>query len=416
MTTNAPIPQTTWALLERGVVMPAPETVYVDDSIVPERIAPGVVLHSGVRLTGDSTSIGPNTVIGKEGGAVLDSCRLGHGVSFKGGYARKCILLDGAEMGDGAHLRPGTLLEEQAVGAHTVGFKQTILLSFVTTGSLINFCDCLMAGGTSRKNHSEVGSSYIHFNFTAHGDKATPSLIGDVPRGVLLDQPPIFLGGQGGLVGPARIEYGVVIAAGVVQRKDALERGCLYAGPSSPAVRKPVPYPLGRYGPINRMVSNNLIYYGNIQALQVWYRNARGHIMRRDPFREACRIGAVQELDTVLKERLKRLQDLAGKMPASIEALKAENEGDSVEPLRRQQERFVSLWPRIRDKLKQPVPEETGAEPRGRFMAEWEKTDADTHVDAVRGLSRDAKNAATAWLQAIVDRVAGAFSETKDGG
>lgn len=405
MTMPHPISDTTRALLERGVVMPVPEMVYVDDSIVPERIAPGVVLHPGTRLTGDTTSIGPNTVIGKEGGAVLDSCQFGHGAAFKGGYARGCVFLDGAEMGSAAHLRPGTVLEEQAGGAHAVGFKQTILLSFVTTGSLINFCDCLMAGGTSRKNHSEVGSSYIHFNFTPHGDKATPSLIGDVPRGVLLDQAPIFLGGQGGLVGPARIEYGAVIAAGVIQRKDALEPGCLYAGPSVPAARKPVPYSLERYGAINRMVRNNLIYYGNIQALQVWYRHTRVQFMRRDPFQEACRIGVIQELDTVLKERMKRLQELAGKMPASIEALKAEKDADSAAPLIRQQERFVLEWPGLRDMLKKPVPEETGAEARDRFMAEWENPDADTHVDAVRALTPDARSAATAWLQAIVDRV-----------
>lgn len=53
-----------------------------------------------------------------------------------------------------------------------------------------------MAGGTSRKDHSEVGSSYIHFNYTPDGDKTTPSLICDVPRGVMLNQPPIFLGRQ----------------------------------------------------------------------------------------------------------------------------------------------------------------------------------------------------------------------------
>jgi len=30
-------------------------------------------------------------------------------------------------------------------------------------------------------------------------------LFGDVPRGVMLNQPPIFLGGQGGAVGPIRV-------------------------------------------------------------------------------------------------------------------------------------------------------------------------------------------------------------------
>ena len=38
------------------------------------------------------------------------------------------------------------------------------------------------------REHTEVGSRFIHFNFTPRGqsgDKATPSLIGDVARGVL---------------------------------------------------------------------------------------------------------------------------------------------------------------------------------------------------------------------------------------
>ncbi len=116
-------------------------------------------------------------------------------------------------MASGAQVREGCILEEEANASHTVGLKQTILFPFVTLGSLINFCDCFMAGGTSRKNHSEVGSSYIHFNYTPNQDKATASLIGDVPKGVMINQAPIFLGGQGGLVGPSRIGYGTVIAA-----------------------------------------------------------------------------------------------------------------------------------------------------------------------------------------------------------
>ena len=37
-------------------------------------------------------------------------------------------------MGSAAHIRPGTLLEEEAGGAHAVGLKQTIFLPFVTAG------------------------------------------------------------------------------------------------------------------------------------------------------------------------------------------------------------------------------------------------------------------------------------------
>ena len=77
---------------------------------------------------------------------------------FASGFAHGAVLLDGASLGANAHARPGTLLEERASTAHTVGLKHTLLLSFVTLGSLINFCDCLMAGGRSRRDHSEVGS------------------------------------------------------------------------------------------------------------------------------------------------------------------------------------------------------------------------------------------------------------------
>ena len=141
------------------------------------------------------------------------------------------VLLEGASLGSGAHVRDACRLEELSGGAHTVGLKQTVLLPFVTLGSLINFCDCLMSGGTSRSDHSEVGSSYIHFNFTPDGDKATPSLFGDVSHGVLLDQPPVFLGGQGGTVGPVTVGFGSVIAAGSVLRSDVAAGKLVVVGP-----------------------------------------------------------------------------------------------------------------------------------------------------------------------------------------
>ena len=239
-------------LLKRGVVIPCPHSVEVDDSLNPERIAPGVILHTGCRITGSKTSIGPGSELGKEAPVVIEDCQLGHRVELKGGYFSGATLLNGANMGSAAHVRPGTLLEEEAGGAHAVGFKQTIFLSFVTAGSLINFCDALMAGGTSRKNHSEIGSSYIHFNFTPHQDKATPSLIGDVPRGVFLDQSPVFLGGQGGLVGPTRIAYGTVIPAGTICRQDILEGKKLYGAPD--ASKESRVFAVGIYRGINRIV------------------------------------------------------------------------------------------------------------------------------------------------------------------
>jgi UDP-N-acetylglucosamine/UDP-N-acetylgalactosamine diphosphorylase len=387
--------------IDRGVILPCPESVEIDDSVSPENIAAGVVIHSGSRIRGNQTSIGPGCVIGAEAPATIDNCQLGRGVSLKGGTFTSATFLDKSEMGSGAHVRAGTLLEEEAGAAHTVGFKQTILFPFVTAGSLINFCDCLMAGGTSRKNHSEIGSSYIHFNFTPRQDKATASLLGDVPRGVMLDQPPIFLGGQGGLVGPARIAYGTIIAAGSICRKDILVEKQLYA-PPPPAGGGFLDFDQAQYGSIRRIVLNNLIYIGNLRALEAWYRQVRKKYVTRDPFGAACWNGALERIESGILERIKQLRKLAEKMPQSLE--KTEARADTSSDHRRQQQAFLKQWPELEEKLRQETPENTGAKDRDAFLAEWEGMDRGiSYLEAVARIRPGARAAGSRWLQSVVD-------------
>ncbi|MDD3276487.1 MAG: hypothetical protein PHP93_05500 [Kiritimatiellales bacterium] len=341
-------------------------------------ISRDALIHPGCRISG--SSIGPGGVIGSEGPVVLENCQLGRGVKLKGGFFSGAVFLDGANMASGAHVRAGTILEEEAGGAHTVGLKQTVLLPFVTLGSLINFCDILMAGGTSRKNHSEVGSSYIHFNFTPNQDKATASLVGDVPRGVLLNQTPVFLGGQGGLVGPARIAYGSVVAAGGICRQDLLEENRLHV-PAAPA-EKTVAFEPGVYGHIDRIVKNNLIYIGNIRALKAWYQNVRV-LFIRDEYDQACFDGALANLDLILNERFQRLEQFAAKAcPA----------GSGV-PM------FGKRWPEFSNHWKTPLDTVASAS----LMSEIEKADKTNYIAAIQNLSTGARAGATAWLQSIVD-------------
>ncbi len=388
-------------LMERGVIIPCPASVEIDESILPERIAPGVVIHSGCRILGSRTSIGPECKIGAEGPATVENCQLGREVFLGGGYFSEATFLDRAGMGSGAHVRAGTLLEEEASGAHTVGFKQTVLLPFVTSGSLINFCDCLMAGGTSRKNHSEVGSSYIHFNFTPRQDKATASLIGDVPRGVMLNQPPIFLGGQGGLVGPVRIAYGTIIPAGVICRKDIHQENQIYI--SSPAAsNESQKNAQNLYRSIHRIVTNNIIYIGNLHALKAWYLFARKRFMSGDIYAQACWDGAIGRLDAGIAERVRRLRELAEKMPRSLEI--ARSQGNLPDALLLEQEELVQLWPEMEPHLQNDPPECTKAEERDIFLKEWNGINSKTsYLDAVAQLSTEARTSGSAWLQGIVD-------------
>ena len=361
-------------------------------------ISDEAIIHPGCRILGDSTSIGPGCEIGAEGPVTIENCQLGRNVSLKSGYFSGAVFLDGSSMAAGAHVRSGTLLEEEANGAHTVGLKQTVLLPFVTLGSLINFCDVLMAGGTDRKNHGEVGSSYIHFNFTPHQDKATASLLGDVPRGVLMNQNPIFLGGQGGLVGPSRIAYGSVIAAGGVCRADVLAENQLHV----PATPQPVTcdYDQTAYKRVDRIVKNCLIYAGNIKALKAWYESAR-ILFVRDAFDQAVFDGALRNLNLILAERIQRLEQLAGNVSASMGVGAA---GDAAIATQKQ---FIEGWDSMREVLSAPVAADV---PTG-LLTELKKEIPAGYLAAVRGLSAETRAATTDWLQSIVDDAANGWVE-----
>lgn len=379
-------------LQARGVTFLAPETTYVAPDVKPERIAPDVTVHPGCRLSGADLSIGPGCVLGAEAPATVADCQLGAKVHVAGGFFERATFLDGFKAGSGAHVRPGCLFEEESSIAHTVGVKQTVFLPWVTAGSLINFCDCLMAGGTSRKNHSEIGSSYIHFNFTPHQDKATASLIGDVPRGVLLNQPAIFLGGQGGLVGPCVIAYGTVIPAGQIWRGDVTEPGHLVA---KVAFRSTInmPYDPRQYHGIRRVLRNNLIYIGNILALDLWYRVVRAPFMLGDPYQAACHAGARCRLAEILDERLSRLDELAKKVAQSLSL-------DLPNPAAAEHGAFVAGWPELKAALTAILSARetvTVPEPVRLLVDRLPKAD---YLRAIQSLTLADAQTLTAWLAA----------------
>ncbi len=297
-------------LVEKGVIALNPLSLDIGDDVDVSRISgDGVTLYPGCRIYGAKTVVSAGCTLGAEGPVTLEDCRLGPEVELKGGSFKQAVFLEKASMGPGAQVREGCLLEEEAGGAHSVGLKQTVLLPFVTLGSLINLCDCLMAGGTSRKDHSEVGSSYIHFNYTPDGGKATPSLFGDVPRGVMLDRPPIFLGGQGGVVGPVRVAYGTVVAAGSILRRDVLDEGRLVVTAAPPGLerdRSP-----GAFADLRRVVRNNVVYLANLAALEAWYVETRQPFFARQDMGALVYEGALEMLSSAKRERTYRLKTLA---------------------------------------------------------------------------------------------------------
>jgi len=395
-------------LLAKGVRMPNPFSVDVGEEVDPERISTnGVVFYTGTKISGAKTLISSGAKLGCEAPVAVADCRLGREVELKGGFFKSSVFLDQANMGSGAQVREGCLLEEEANGSHAVGLKQTILFPFVTLGSLINFCDAFLAGGTSRKDHSEVGSSYIHFNYTPNQDKATASLLGDVPRGVMLREPPIFLGGQGGLVGPARIGFGTVIAAGSVWRGDCPEGGKLLRGEGQPASAKA--FHPGLYGDIRSRVTNNILYLANLSALRQWYIHVRFSFPGDPEMGEALWKGALSTLEAALAERLARFKALAEKMGKSLELGERFLPGKTRGDILRQQREFRERWPELEACLTDRQEEAAGREERDGFLAKLSpvrEAQGSDYIRVIRSLDRGVASLGTLWLQRVVAAVA----------
>ncbi|MEA3386142.1 MAG: UDP-N-acetylglucosamine pyrophosphorylase [Thermodesulfobacteriota bacterium] len=330
----------------------------------------------------------------------IDNCQLGPKVELKGGFFKKSIFLEKANMGLGAHIREGCILEEEANCAHCVGLKQTILFPFVTLGSLINFCDCLMAGGTSSKNHSEVGSSYIHFNFTPDGDKTTASLIGDVPRGVMLDQPLIFLGGQGGMVGPLQMGYGNVVAAGSVLREDVPRENQFIISKKHPG--KIIDLTHKTYNRLARIVRNNILYLANLMALEQWYVHVRQPFFNNQEFGDLLYDGLIDKLSLAKAERIKRLRAMAEKMPDSLEL--NGHKGELAVAKRNFYEKREEVCELFTEK--DPIIKEPGE--RDRFLTGFynhKEEISSSYVDVVQSLPIRVSQEGVKWLNQIVDGV-----------
>ncbi|MGA6926362.1 MAG: protein GlmU [Desulfosarcina sp.] len=374
------------------------------------RISEQATIYPGCKVFGGKTLICQGAELGYEAPVTLKDCYVGPNVRLKGGYFEDAVFLEGAQAGSGAHVRAGTILEEGASIAHTVGLKQTILLPFVTLGSLINFCDCLMAGGTSRQNHSEVGSSYIHFNYTPNQDKATASLIGDVPHGVMLNQRPIFLGGQGGLVGPCRIAYGTVIAAGSINRKDQLTPDRLvFEGRGRGGS---LPYTSGIYRNVKRQATHNIVYMANLVALLAWTTHVRGQFVG-ERFPQPLYQGLIETLKMAISERVKRFVAFCEKLDASRQRYQQQAQENASTNLIQQKidlyqgrnrvDTQVAVWV---DKI-----EDCASRSFLRVIQKKMDTAGPVYLDVIASLSTDEAEQGTSWLQQIVD---GAVSSMAD--
>lgn len=383
-------------LIDKGVIIPNPELVVIGEDVDPDRISgEKVTLYPGTRIIGKKTLIMRGTTIGFEAPVTMENTLVGPETSLKGGFFKDAVFAGYNDFGAGAHVRGGTILEEQASAAHTVGLKQTILFPFVTLGSLINFCDIFMAGGTSRKDHSEVGSSYIHFNYTPNQDKATPSMLGNIFEGVMLNRRPVFLGGQGGLVGPCTLAFGTVTAAGTICRRDELrENRILFGGGLKEGS---VPRKEGVYSNAKKIYNSNCAFIAGLISLMNWYRHIRS-LFVSEPLAEELLMGMKDTLQACIDERIKRLGDFCRKLETSREILLSRANGETND-LIITHDTIIDRWHHVKEIFViNSAHDNSHSIPKELLDA---LKNGKSYIETIKGLDSATASLGSLWLQVI---------------
>jgi hypothetical protein len=376
-------------LTDRGIFVWGPHRVYVGDDVPLDQIGQGAVLMNAT-ITGKDTVIGTKAEIGTSGLARIHNAQIGPHVQLGAGTYENCVLLSGAKTRGFAELRPGTVLEEDSDIGHNVGLKNTTLTAGAVAGSQINFCDVFLTGGSSRSDHSEIGSGTIHFNFDPRGDKYG-SLMGDA-SGCLLKARRIFVGGNVGIVAPVYLGFGAVIAAGATVRSD-VGQNQLSTGNT---IGRSGEYDLDRYFDLSKKFCTTAKLIGNLHAFRAWYQQVR--LPFADSEDKTLVLAADGEFKRHIEHRTKELIKVIAKLEKS---LSKPNDSASAQMFFKQHRMLLRNSDEIYSLLLHEEYEKTPIS----FLTEYSSLRRRRkHTDSVRAIGTENGSIAAQWLGRIVER------------
>lgn len=391
-------------LVARGVRIPAPASVVIDD-VDPARFERDVVIWPGTTVCGQRSAYGAGTQIGRAGGGYFRDVVAGRGCDLYGGVFEDCALMDGVVVRGHAEFRQGTLLEEGCEAAHHVGYKMTIMMPFTVAGSLVNFCDAVFAGGTGRDDHGEIGSCMALYNYTPWGDKFA-SMFGNVSDGVFLRKPRVFVGGQTQIVSPVTVGFGTVVVAGSGLRRNVGENrlvGEVFGGIDEE-------FEKDMLGATLPKLVTSLEIIGNLRALEIWYLEVRRPFVDHDVFARWLVDHGLRQVRAAIGERIKRVRAFVAHIERSEQAhVAAAKAADSDERRSRHLRRAADHAEALR--LWAAVGEQTGVEPDGELRARLRAAvvleRGLSYVNAVQSLDDEAVDRGSAILREIVDLYCG---------
>lgn len=179
-----------------GVTVISEDSLFIDSNV---KVAPGVILGPNVQLRG-STIVEKDSVV--EGSAVIVNSTIAEGAVIK-----FCCRVEGstigrkAAVGPFAHIRPGTILGEEAKVGNFVETKNAKLSDHVKASHLTYLGDCEIGRDTN------IGAGTITCNYD--GKNKNKTTIGEG----------VFIGSDSCLIAPVDIGNGAYVGAGSVISK-----------------------------------------------------------------------------------------------------------------------------------------------------------------------------------------------------
>ena len=182
--------------LAAGVLFLSPDGILIDDTV---RIAPGATILPGTILRG-STTVGAGSVIGPN--SLLEDAEVGENVVFNASQGYQCVVRSGAAVGPFSHLRPDTVIGENAHLGDFVEVKNSTIGAYTSVSHLTYVGDsdvgkgCNFGCGVAVANYNGAGK-----NRCTVGDYA-------------------FIGCNTNLVAPVHVGAGAYTAAGSTITED----------------------------------------------------------------------------------------------------------------------------------------------------------------------------------------------------
>jgi UDP-N-acetylglucosamine/UDP-N-acetylgalactosamine diphosphorylase len=190
-------------------------------------------------------------------------------------------------------------------------------------------------------------------------------------------------------VGPCRLNFGITVAAGTIVRKDEIREERLIFGGEGKGGN--VPFAPGKYQGNKRIIRNNIIYIGNLIALQQWYRQVRTlFISKRFP--ETLMLGLKKNIHAAIEERVKRLEAVCLKTPETGH----------------QKSEIYQRWPQLNDSFQFHQEKEGDTGLRDKFLESVSRSISTTgkdYITVIQELAAEDSENGVRWLQGIVDSV-----------